>query len=100
MNKRVLKKHRLTLLIKLDTDRSGALPVWWWTQGQEALAYPTRWPLHSARYRRLMRKAGHAVQGGHCQEPRWAKGFAMMGPGIPATTWPQWRRRLRLAVRS
>jgi hypothetical protein len=89
MNARQREKHRLTLLIRLDTDRSGRLPDWWWKHAQDALSHDPRWPLRSKRYRHAMREAGHAVGGGRPSFQR----FALMGAGCAPCTWAQWARR-------
>ena len=84
MTRRQREKRRLSLLIKIDTNRTGKLPVWYWTHAREALQHRPRWPVRSKRYRQAMRRAGHAVEGGA------RHGLALSGPGCEPMTWRQW----------
>ena len=92
MNRRQREKRRLALLIKIDANRSGKLPAWYWKHAREALQHRPRWPVRSKRYRQAMRRAGHAVRGGKRISFR---GLARSGPGSTRMTWRQWMAWLR-----
>ena len=90
MNRRQREKRRLSILIKIDTNRTGKLPAWYWNHAREALAHVPRWPVRSKRYRQTMRRAGHAVEGGN------GRGLALSGAGCKPMTWRQWMARKRV----